>query len=276
MFTLNCKGRLLVISKPIVMGIINITPDSFFAGSRKQQLDDVLKQADKMINEGASILDIGAQSTTPNSEWIDASTEWNRLSNILPELTKNFPDTFFSIDSFHHEVARNAVNEGVSIVNDVSGGLLDADMIPTVASLDVPYICMHMKGRPQTMQMMASYENITLELIDYFIERIRVCQDAGIKDLIIDPGFGFAKNISQNFELMRRLPLLEVLSCPILVGISRKSTIYKTLGITPSEALNGTTVMNTIALMHGASILRVHDVKEAMEAIKLVQALGVD
>ena len=275
MFTLNCKGRLLSVEKPLVMGIINITPDSFYSGSRHVDMDDILKTAEKMIKDGAAIIDVGAQSTRPGSEQLSPDEEIERIGDIISSINKNFPDTIISIDTFHSAVAVNAVNDGASMVNDISGGSMDSNMISAVAKLNVPYICMHIKGTPATMQQHAKYDNITLEVLDYFVKKIDACRKAGIKDVIIDPGFGFAKTIEQNFELLNNLQTLKMLDAPILCGLSRKSTIYRTLNITADEALNGTTVMNTIALLKGASILRVHDVKEAVECVKLVESLVV-
>jgi len=272
MFTLNCKGRLLIIDQPIVMGIINATPDSFFGGSRKPTADKALQQAEKMIAEGATILDIGGQSTRPNSEQISASEEAERVLPVIQAIAKKFPETFISVDTFYASVAKQAVNAGASIVNDISAGNMDAAMLSTVASLHVPFICMHMKGSPQTMQQNPVYENITKEVLDFFIKKINDCKHAGINDAIIDPGFGFGKTATHNFELLKDLQIFKMLEKPILAGLSRKSTIYKTLNTTPEEALNGTTVLQTIALLNGANILRTHDVKEAMEAIKLVSA----
>ncbi|ULQ53982.1 dihydropteroate synthase [Flavihumibacter fluvii] len=273
MYTLNCKGRLLSLEKPVVMGILNITPDSFHAPSRPASFGQVLAKAGSMIEEGATILDVGAQSTRPGSEWIDADTEWERLSTILPLLHATYPNTFFSIDTFHHSVAERAVKAGASIVNDVSGGQLDPDMLATVAGLGVPYVCMHMKGTPQTMSSFAKYDHLLADIIDYFIERTYACHKAGISDIIIDPGFGFAKKGTQNFELLKHLGNLQLLGYPILLGVSRKSMVTKTLEITPAEALNGSTVLHTIGLLNGAGILRVHDVKEALQSISLVSAL---
>jgi dihydropteroate synthase len=273
MFTLNCNGVLFSPEKPVVMGILNITPDSFYAPSRPVYLDELVEKAGRMITEGAQLIDIGAQSTRPGSEWIDADTEWERLAGILPILARQYPATIFSIDTFHHTVAEKAVHAGAGIVNDVSAGMLDDKMITTVARLGVPYICMHMKGTPQTMSSLTDYRNLMLEVTDYFIERINTCRSAGIKDIIIDPGFGFAKKGEQNFELLNHLQDLQLIGCPILLGVSRKSMVTKTLGITAGEALNGSTVLHTIGLTKGASILRVHDVKEAMQAITLVEAL---
>jgi len=272
MFTLNCKGRILVIDKPIVMGIINATPDSFFGGSRFNGVDEIVAKAEKMLNDGAGILDIGGQSTRPGSELISADEEIERVIPAIKAITKKRPEAFISIDTFYSKVAKAAVDAGASIVNDISAGSMDNKMIATVAELKVPYILMHMKGTPQTMQQNAIYENVTLEVLDHFISKTHELQKAGIVDIIIDPGFGFAKTIDQNFELLKNLSAFKMLDKAIMLGISRKSTIYKTLGVNADEALNGTTVLNTIGLMNGASILRVHDVKEAKEAIKLYSA----
>ncbi len=270
MFTLNCRGRLLTIEKPIIMGIINITPDSFYSGSRASTVDAALEQAERMLSEGAAILDIGAQSTRPGSIQSGADEELDRMIPVIEELHKNFPEAFLSVDTYFAKVAQLSVEAGAHMVNDISGGLLDAAMLDTVAQLKCPYICMHMKGDPQTMQQYATYENVTRDVLDYFIERIETCRKTGILDIIVDPGLGFAKTIAHNFELIKNLNLFNLLEKPLLIGISRKSTIYKTLQVTPEEALNGTTVLNTISLMNGAHILRVHDVKEAREAAVLV------
>lgn len=271
MFTLNCRGRLLTINQPVVMGIINATPDSFYSGSRQQSLDAVLVQAEKMIKEGATVLDIGGQSTRPGSEKINADEEAARVLPAIEAVISKFPEAIISVDTYYATIAEKAVNAGASIVNDVSGGLMDQSMLQTVAALKTPFICMHIKGTPQTMQQHAVYNNMIKEITEYFIERVEACRLAGINDIILDPGFGFAKNAAQNFELLRKLSVLNIFEKPILLGLSRKGTIYKTLGITAEEALNGTTVLNTIGLLNGANILRVHDVKEAMETIKLVQ-----
>ena len=270
MFVLNCKGRLLVVDKPLVMGIINVTPDSFYSGSRFNLASDVLPQVEKMIKEGVSIIDVGGQSTRPGSQQLSAEAELERVIGIIESIHFNFPDTVISIDTFHAKVAIDAVAAGASMVNDISAGGLDLNMISTVSSLNVPYVCMHMKGTPATMQQHAQYENIALETLDYFVKKVEQCRKAGIKDVIIDPGFGFAKTIEQNFLLLKHLPILRTLELPILCGLSRKSTVYKTLAVPVEESLNGTTVINTIALLNGANILRVHDVKEAKEAIELV------
>ena len=269
MFTLNCRGRLLTFDSPIVMGIINVTPDSFYSGSRQSTVGAALQKAEQMINEGATILDLGGQSTRPNSKQISAEEEAERVCPAIEAVHKQFPYAIISVDTYYHYVAEQAVYAGASIVNDISGGTLDSDMLFVVAKSKTPFICMHMKGTPENMQQHAVYENVTREVLDYFIQRIDVCKQAGINDVIIDPGFGFAKTITHNFELLRNLSVFKMLEKPIIAGLSRKSTVYKTLGITSEEALNGTTVMNTLALLNGANILRAHDVKEAVEAIKL-------
>jgi len=272
MFTLNCKGRILVIDKPLVMGIINATPDSFFSGSRFNGVDEIVAKAEKMLNEGSDILDIGGQSTRPGSELISADEEIERVIPAIKAIAEKNPKAFISIDTFYSKVAAAAVDAGASIVNDISAGSMDNKMIATVAELKVPYILMHMKGTPQTMQQNAIYKDVTLDVLDFFISKTHELQKAGIVDIIIDPGFGFAKTIDQNFELLKNLSVFKMLDKTIMLGISRKSTIYKTLGVNAEESLNGTTVLNTIGLMNGASILRVHDVKEARETIKLFSA----
>ncbi len=274
MYTLNCKGRLLSLETPVVMGIINITPDSFFAGSRQMGLDGVLAQAEKMIGEGAAILDLGGQSTRPGAERVAADDEMKRVVPAIEAVSRRFPDVEISIDTFYSIVAKAAVEAGASIVNDISAGLLDNAMLTTVAALQVPYICMHMKGDPQTMQQSPQYDNVTIEVLDFFIKRIEDCRKAGITDIIADPGLGFGKTIAHNFQLIREWDTFKMLDVPLLMGISRKSTIYKTLGTTSDEALNGSTVLHTIGLLKSAQILRVHDVKEACEAIILVKAMA--
>jgi dihydropteroate synthase len=273
MFTLNCKGKLISTQIPIIMGIINATPDSFYEGDLAKGMDGILALAKKMIHDGATILDIGGQSTRPNSQRISVEEELERVIPIIKMIRARFPETIISIDTYQSKVAIAAVQAGASIVNDISGGEMDVEMIPTVARMrNVPYICMHIKGTPETMQAQAVYEDITKDVLEYFITKIDECKKAGIKDVIVDPGFGFAKNAEQNFTLLKNLSILKMLDKPILVGISRKSTIYKTLGITAAEALNGTTVLNTLALNNGANILRMHDVKEAREAVVLMEA----
>ncbi|GEO08919.1 dihydropteroate synthase [Segetibacter aerophilus] len=273
MFTLNCNGRLLVIDQPIVMGIINVTPDSFYSGSRKTGPDEILRQSEKMLDSGANLLDVGGQSTRPGSEDIGVEEELNRVLPAIEAVKNHFPESMISIDTYYSRVATEAVSAGACIVNDISSGSLDNNMIATVASLNVPYIAMHMKGTPQTMNGLANYEDVTLEVLDFFIKKIEECRLAGIKDVIVDVGFGFAKTITHNFTLLKNLAIFKILQKPLLVGLSRKATVYKTLEISAEEALNGTTVLNTVALQNGASILRVHDVKEAVEAVKLITEL---
>ena len=273
MFTLNCNGRMLVWEKPLIMGIINSTPDSFFQGSRFTDTDAVLAQAEKMLEEGADIIDIGGQSTRPGSTLLTATEELQRVIDSVEALNRRFPEAFISIDTFYALVAKETVAAGACIINDISAGSMDETMISMVASLNVPYVLMHMKGKPDTMQQSAHYEDVTREVLDFFIHHIPLIRNAGIKDIIVDPGFGFGKTIAHNFELLRNLSALKMLDCPILLGLSRKSTIYKTLGTDASQALNGTTVLNTIGIENGANILRVHDVKEARETVTLLSAL---
>ena len=270
MFTLNCKGRLLVVDKPQVMGIINTTPDSFFSGSRQESVDAVLAKAETMIQEGATILDVGGQSTRPGSDKLTVEEELKRVIEPIAAINKKFPEIFVSIDTYYSTVATMAVAAGASIVNDISAGSIDSKMISTVAALKVPYVLMHMQGTPQTMQQQPVYENVTREVLDFLIMKVNDLHISGITDIIVDPGFGFGKSIAHNFELLRNLPVFKMLNCPLLLGISRKSSIYKTLGTTTENSLNGTTVLHTIGLLNGASILRVHDVREAMEIIKLI------
>ena len=273
MFSLNCKGKLLVIDKPLVMGIINITPDSFYEGSRKQNNESVLTLATKMIQDGADIIDVGGQSTRPGSERISVKEELQRVLPAIEMILKKIPETIISVDTYHSEVAAGAIGVGASIINDISAGNMDNDMISTIAKLQVPYICMHMKGTPQDMQQQPTYENVTREVLDFFIQKTAECKRAGINDVIMDPGFGFGKTIAHNFILLKELAAFKMLDKPIMVGLSRKSTIYKTLGVTAEEALNGTTVLNTLALQNGANILRVHDVKEAKEVVTILSRL---
>jgi len=272
MLSINCKGKLLTFEQPVVMGIINVTPDSFYSGSRMSNLDTVVATAKKMIEEGAQILDIGGQSTRPGSIRIDAVEELKRVMPSIEAISKNIPNSVISIDTFYASVAEQAINAGASIVNDVTAGSIDENLIPTVAALKVPYVLMHMKGDPQTMQKAPVYQDVLLEVYDFLNFKIAELQAAGIDDIIVDPGFGFGKTADHNLKLLSSLHFFKNLGKPILAGLSRKATIYKTLNIEPADALNGTTVLNTIALMNGASILRVHDVKEAVEAVKLVSA----
>ena len=273
MFTLNCKGKLLSLEKPVIMGILNTTPDSFYEGHLDKGIETILHIAEKMITEGAAIIDIGGQSTRPGSLRIDADEELKRVLPVIEKLNQNFPSSIISIDTYHAKVAKEAVLAGASIVNDISAGTMDKEMIATVASLkNTPYICMHMKGSPENMQEQALYEDVVKEVLDFFIFKTEECRLAGINDVIVDPGFGFAKTIAHNFSLLKNLAVFSMLNRPILAGLSRKATIYKTLGVSAAEALNGSTVLNTMALLNGANILRVHDVKEAKEAVVLVNA----
>jgi dihydropteroate synthase len=271
MFTLNCKGRLLVVDNPLVMGIINVTPDSFYAGSRFGKTDDMLKQAEQMLKDGADILDIGGQSTRPGSERVSAEEELKRLISPVENISKEFPAAYISVDTYYSKVAKEAVSAGACIVNDISAGSMDTEIIPVVASLQVPYILMHMKGEPGGMQQEPHYENSTKEILDFFIFKTAELKKAGIHDIIIDPGFGFGKTIHHNFEVLKNLSLFKLLQLPLLAGLSRKSSIYKTLKISAEESLNGTSVLNTIALTNGVDILRVHDVKEAKQAVMLFE-----
>ncbi|RYY86766.1 MAG: dihydropteroate synthase [Chitinophagaceae bacterium] len=268
-FTLNARGRLLLIDEPKVLGILNVTPDSFFAGSRVQQQSDLLRRAGAMLQEGAWMLDIGGQSTRPGSERVDADAEAARILPAIEAIRKEFPDALLSIDTFYSSVARAAVEAGAVLVNDVSAGTIDPAMIPTVAELRVPYVLMHRKGDPQTMQSLAEYGDVVTEVFDDIARRKTLLHAAGIHDILIDPGFGFAKTAAHNFRLLQQLSFFHQLGSPLLVGLSRKATVYRTLGVTAEEALNGSTVLHTIALQQGAQLLRVHDVKEAREAILL-------
>ncbi|EMR04523.1 dihydropteroate synthase [Cesiribacter andamanensis] len=268
-YTLNLRGKLLDLSQPRVMGIINVTPDSFYAGSRLGSETELLRQAERMLAEGADLLDVGGYSTRPGAADVLPEEEQERVCRAIGSLVRTFPEAHISVDTFRAGVAAAAVAEGACLINDIGGGELDADMFTTVARLQVPYILMHMRGTPQTMAGLNQYEDLLKEIIDYFAERLNKLRALGVKDIIADPGFGFAKNIDQNYLLLQNLRLLTVLNVPLLVGISRKSLIWKKLGITPEEAGNGSTVLNTLALTEGAHILRVHDVKQAVEAVRL-------
>lgn len=276
MFTLNCRGRLVTLDRPLVMGIINITPDSFYEGDLATGLDGIVAKARKMVAEGASFLDIGGQSTRPGSDRLSAEVEAERVLPVIARLKAELPQAIISIDTYHAAVAQQAVEAGASMVNDIGGGLMDEAMLPTVAALQVPYICMHMQGRPETMQQNPLYNDVVTEVLDFFIERIAACRQAGIKDVVVDPGFGFGKTQAHNFALLKNLAAFNMLQCPLLAGLSRKGMVYKTLGITPAEALNGTTALHTLALQNGAHILRVHDVKEAMEVVKLMGVMNYE
>lgn len=272
-FTINCKGKLVELDTPKVMGILNITPNSFYDGGRYKSDSDFLKQAESMFSDGASFLDLGAYSSKPNAEFVSVEEEAQRLLPVLELLLKEFPDALISIDTFRADVAKKAINTGAAIINDISGGMLDANMLQTAGELGVPYIMMHMRGTPNTMQQFTQYTNLINDILYYFSERISAAKSHNIKDIIIDPGFGFSKTLNQNYELMQKMELFSILELPLLVGISRKSMIYKLLGTTPKEALNGTTVLNTIAIQKGAKILRVHDVKEAVETLQILNKI---
>jgi dihydropteroate synthase len=271
--TLNLKGRLLDLSSPQVMGIMNLTPDSFYGNSRISSVDAALKRAETCLEEGASFIDIGAYSSRPGADEVSTKEELKRIIPAVAEISKRFPEAILSIDTFRAKVARESIEAGAHVINDISGGELDEDMFETVATLNVPYILMHMKGDPKTMQKNPVYDNIGLEVVDYFAAKVARLKQLGLHDIILDPGFGFAKTVSHNYQLLNQLGHLDLFGLPVLVGFSRKSMIYKLLGTTPEEALNGTTILNTIALQKGAAILRVHDVRAAAECIKLVEKM---
>ena len=272
MLSINCKGKLLTFSTPVVMGIINITSDSFYSGSRHKHIDKLLVKAEQMWQEGATIIDIGGQSTRPGSERVTVEEELKRVMPAIEAMIKKYPGHLFSIDTFYAKVAKEVIEAGASIVNDVSAGSIDPDLISTVAALKVPYVLMHMQGNPQNMQHSPAYKNVVLDVFDFLNFKSHELHKAGINDVIIDPGFGFGKTAAHNLKLLADLSWFQQLKKPILIGLSRKATICKTLQITAEEALNGTTVLHTIGLLNGAQILRVHDVKEAVEAIKLTDA----
>jgi dihydropteroate synthase len=268
-YTVNCKGTLLDLSVPKVMGILNVTPDSFFDGGKFTEEKQIIRRVKKMLDEGADIVDVGAVSTRPGAKDVSEKEELKRLIPTIQILLKKFPDAIISVDTVRSTVARKAVEAGASIINDVSGGSCDKKMFATAGELKVPYVLMHMQGTPQTMQKNPVYKNVVKELIIYFAKKIAQLKDCGVLDVIIDPGFGFGKTVEHNFDILRNLSLFKMLDCPILAGISRKSMINKVLRTSPAHALNGTTALNTVALMNGANILRVHDVKEAKETVQL-------
>jgi len=270
--TLNAGGKLVDLSVPKVMGIINVTPDSFFAGSRKTNTSDAVFMAEKMLNEGADFLDIGAYSSRPGAADIAADEETGRLLPVVEAIAKQFAEAVLSVDTFRASVAEAAIKAGAHVINDISGGELDEQMFATVARLQVPYILMHTKGTPQNMAQKAQYEDVFAEVFDYFAEKVYRLKQLHVHDVVLDPGFGFAKTREQSFKLLQQMQGFDLLQLPVLAGISRKGMIYKTLGGTAGSALNGTTVLNTMALMNGANILRVHDVKEAVETVKLFGA----
>ncbi|WP_299440182.1 dihydropteroate synthase [uncultured Aquimarina sp.] len=268
--TINCKGSLIDLSSPKVMGILNLTPDSFYDGGKYKDELQIVYQVEKMLQEGATFIDLGGYSSRPGADHISSNEEEKRILPVITLILSKFPDVVLSIDTFRSKIAKQCIDAGAAIINDISAGNLDHNMIKTVGQLNVPYIMMHMKGTPQTMKSLNQYSDLIKDIQFYFSQKVAEARREGINDIIIDPGFGFTKNIEQNFELLKRLELLQLHGLPILTGISRKSMIYKSLNIDPSESLNGTTSLNTIALLKGASILRVHDVKEAMECITLV------
>lgn len=271
--TINCNGRLIDLNEPKIMGILNTTPDSFFDGGSSESINLVLEKIDKYLNDGADIIDIGGYSTKPNAKVISEQEEIDRTIPFIEAIVKNHPDIILSIDTFRGNVAKKAINAGASIINDVSGWELDDNMFDAIKELNVPYILMHMKGNPETMQKKTSYNDITLEVNEYFSQKIEKLKAAKVNDIILDPGFGFAKNLEQNYELFSKMEALGFNQFPLLVGISRKSMIYKLFNTTAQEALNGTSVLNMVALQKGAKILRVHDVKEAKETLKIYNAL---
>ncbi len=271
--TLNCAGKILDLSQPQIMGVLNVTPDSFYDGGRYINESTIISQTEKMISDGASIIDIGGMSSRPGAAIITVEEELKRVVSNVALLKNKFPETIFSIDTVHSEVARQCVEAGAGIVNDISAGKLDASFYKTVADLNVPYVLMHMKGTPKTMQKNINYQDVLVEVLDFFIKEIGKLRALGLKDVIIDPGFGFGKTIEHNFHLLKNMHAFKILDVPMLVGISRKSMVYKSLDITAKEALNGTTALHMIALQQGAKILRVHDVKEAAETIKLWKIL---
>jgi dihydropteroate synthase len=267
--TINCKGQLIDLLIPRVMGILNVTPNSFFDGGKYNDESELLIQVEKMIRDGATFIDIGAYSSKPSAEFVSEEEELNRIIPVVQLILKHFPEALLSIDTFRSEVAKACIENGAAIINDISAGNLDDAMFEVIAKYNVPYIMMHMRGTPQTMQSMTNYEDIVKGMLFYFSEKVNKARSLGINDLIIDPGFGFAKTLDQNYEVLRKMELFQLLELPLLIGISRKSMIYKSLNSSAKEALNGTTVLNTIGLSKGASILRVHDVKEAVECVQL-------
>ena len=267
---INCKGNLIDLSTPKVMGVLNLTPDSFYDGGAYKNTNQALAQVEKMLNEGSTFIDVGAYSSRPGANHISEEEEKKRLLPIVQELIAEFPDILISVDTFRANIAKAAIDAGASIINDISAGNLDENMFSTIAELQVPYIMMHMKGTPQTMKQLSQYKDVVEEINFYFSEKLSQARNLGINDCIIDPGFGFAKNIAQNYELLKHLDALQFHDVPVLVGLSRKSMIYKLLNTTPQEALNGSSILNTIAIQKKANILRVHDVKEAVEVIQLL------
>ncbi|PBJ07373.1 dihydropteroate synthase [Flavobacterium sp. ACN6] len=270
---INCKGELIDLSIPKVMGILNVTPNSFFDGGKYKNEDEIISRVDKMLSEGAAFIDIGAYSSKPSAEFVSEQEEIDRIVPAIELILKYFPKALLSIDTFRAEVAKASIESGAAIINDIAAGELDDKMFEVIAKYNVPYIMMHMRGNPQTMQSLTHYDDIIKEMLFYFSEKVKKARALGINDLILDPGFGFAKTTDQNYQVMQKMELFNLLELPVLVGISRKSMIYKTFNTTAQEALNGTTFLNTIALTKGAKILRVHDVKEAVECVTLFDKL---
>ncbi|MFK7904263.1 MAG: dihydropteroate synthase [Chitinophagales bacterium] len=270
---INCRGKLLDLSTPKVMGVLNVTPDSFYDGGKYTQDIVILKQAEKMLQDGAAIIDVGGMSSKPGASIIEVDVELLRVVPVIKAIVKRFPDAIVSIDTIRAKVAKEAVEAGASIVNDISAGGLDTDLLETVGALNVPYILMHMQGKPKDMQLDPSYENVVQDMIDFFTDKLESVKQAGIKDIVIDPGFGFGKTLSQNYQILQQFDAFRLFDLPLLAGMSRKSMICKLLDVSPSRALNGTTAANMVALQKGANILRVHDVKEAMEAVKMAEYL---
>ena len=270
---INCKGHLIDLEHPKVMGILNLTPDSFYDGGKYKSAADIIKQVEKMLNEGATFIDIGAYSSRPKAKHISQEEELSRLLPVLELVMKEFPNALISIDTFRSHVADKAIASGACMVNDISGGALDEDMFATIAKLQVPYILMHMVGTPQTMQQNIQYENLIKDIIFYFSQKVFALRKLGVNDIILDPGFGFSKTLDQNYKLLQKLELFSGMNLPVLAGLSRKSMLYKLLDLDANRALNATTSVNTIALMKGASILRVHDVQEAMETITIFEKM---
>jgi len=269
--TLNCRGQIVDLSSPKVMGILNVTPDSFYDGGKYQTEKQMLNHVEKMLEEGADFIDVGGASSRPGAKMISVKEEMHRLIPAIESIVKKFPDVVISADTFRPEVARAAVEAGASLINDISAGCFDVELFETAAQLKVPYVLMHMKGRPATMQKTPRYKNVTGEIIEFFTKKLNLLKKSGINDVILDPGFGFGKTLEHNYDILRNLRDLQIFGLPVLVGISRKSMICKALKVNPENALNGTTALHAIALLHGADILRVHDVKEAKEVMMLVK-----
>ncbi|HFA49386.1 MAG TPA: dihydropteroate synthase [Bacteroidetes bacterium] len=271
--TINCRGRLVSLERPLVMGILNVTPDSFYDGGRHKGPDRQFAQAEKMLEEGAAFIDVGGMSSRPGAEIISLEEERERVVPVIEGIAKKFPEALISIDTVRSEVAKECADAGACIINDISAGRIDTKMYETVAALGLPYVLMHMQGRPKAMQAAPKYENVTLEVLDFFIKEIGKLRNLGVKDILVDPGFGFGKTIGHNFQLLSQMHVFKMLETPVLAGISRKSMIYKYLETSAEEALNGTTALHMVALQQGAKILRAHDVKEAVECIRLWEKL---